>query len=64
MMNVKLTSLHSGREVLLNWDNVNFIMSVKNYSGQEYTEVCFNSKSLEVRETFDEVRQQIRENNS
>ena len=28
-MNVKLTSKHGGREVLLNWNNVNFIMNVK-----------------------------------
>ena len=58
-MNVKLTSKHGGREVLLNWNNVNFIMNVKDYSGREHTEIWFGAKSLEVKETVEEIENHI-----
>ena len=63
-MNVKLTTTSGEREILLNWDNVDYVKSVANHFGDKYTEVHCGPKSLDVKESVEEIETKIKKDNS
>ena len=63
-MNVKLTTASSEKEVLLNWDNVDYIKSVANHFGDKYTEVHCGTKTLDEKESVEEIETKIKRKNS
>ena len=46
---------NSPREVLINWDNVDFVLATNTAYGDPYTEVHCNKQTLDVRETVEEI---------
>ena len=63
-MNVKLTTTSGEREILLNWDNVDYVKSTANHFGDKYTEVHCGPKSLDVKESVEEIETKIKKDNS
>ena len=53
-MNVKLTTTH-GKEVLVNWDNVDYIRETTSHYSEVYTEVHFGKNNLDIRESVEQV---------
>ena len=52
-MNVKLTmNGHSGRKVLVNWDNVDFVLDTTSPYGDNYTEVHCGKQTIDVKESL------------
>ena len=51
MKNITLTINGTGREVMVNWDNVQLAKVTKSPYGDEYVEIHFGDNSLDVKET-------------
>ena len=60
MNNVILTVNNREREVLINWDNVDFASSTKNPYGDEYVEVNFGGNHhIDVTQTLGEIEEKL-----
>jgi len=57
-MNVKLTT-SSGKEVLVNWESVNYVRETTNHFGESYTEIYFGKNNLDVKESVEEVEAKL-----
>ena len=56
MNNIVLMVNNREREVLVNWDNVNFASSMKNPYGDEYVEINFGGNHhLDVSDSIEEI---------
>jgi hypothetical protein len=55
MNTIKLTSVNREREVILNWDNVDYAKNTANNFGEEYTEVYFGRNEVGVKESLEEI---------
>ena len=55
MKNITLTINGSGREVMINWNNVDYAKSVLSPYKEEYVEVNFGEDSIDVKETLQEI---------
>ena len=55
MKNITLTMNSTGREVIVNWDNVDFAKATQSVYGDEYVEVHFGDKYIDIQETLQEV---------
>ena len=47
-------------KILVNWDNVSFIVETKNYFGEQYTEVHCGRQVIEVEETLRKIENAIK----
>lgn len=57
MKNITLTANGSEREVMVNWDNVQFARVSKSPYGDEYIEIHFGKNTLDVKETLQEIHE-------
>ena len=57
MKNITLTINGTGREVMVNWDNVQLAKVTKRPYGDEYVEIHFGDNSLDVKETLQEIHE-------
>ena len=57
MKNITLTINGTGREVMVNWDNVEFAKVTKNPYGDEYVEVHFGDQYIDVKENLQEIHE-------
>ena len=48
-----------GRQVLINWDNVDFINATVNHFGEDYTEVHCGKQTIEVEETLEQIEKEL-----
>jgi|TARA_Y100000310_G_C20625806_1_gene785807 hypothetical protein len=56
MKTVKLTHNQTGKQVVVNWDNVLFAAETANNFGDSYVEVAYpNQTALPVKETIDQI---------
>jgi len=55
MKNIRLTRNGSGREVLVNWSNVDFVNDTVSHFGDGYTEVHCGDSSIDVKESLEEI---------
>jgi hypothetical protein len=55
MKNITLTANHTGREIMVNWDNVDFAKESKSVYGDDYVELHFGKQSVDVKETLEEI---------
>ena len=55
MKNITLIANHTGREVMVNWDNVDFAKESKSVYGDDYVEIHFGKQSVDVKETLEEI---------
>ena len=64
-MTIKLTrnGVEKG-EALVNWNNVLFAKQTASYYGDDYTELQFDDKTLDVKESLDEIDQIILDSNN
>jgi hypothetical protein len=54
MKTVKLKTI-SGKPVLINWNNVDFVTSTSNHFGDNYSEVHCGDQIVDVKETIQEI---------
>ena len=55
-MNVKLTrNGRNGAEVLVNWDNVDFVIDTATAYGDKYAEVHCGKQVIDVKESLGEI---------
>ena len=59
MKNITLTTNSTGREVLVNWGNVEFAKESKSPYGDDYVEIHFGKQSVDVKETLEEVEAKL-----
>ena len=57
MKNITLTVTGTGREVMVNWDNVEFAKETKSPYGDAYVEVHFGDQYVDVKETLQEIHE-------
>lgn len=57
MKNITLTTTSGDREVMVNWDNVQFAKVTKSAYGDEYIEIHFGNNTLDVKETLQEIHE-------
>lgn len=57
MKNITLTVNGTGQEVIVNWNNVNSAKETKSVYGDDYVEISFGNKSLDVKETLQEIHE-------
>lgn len=55
MKNITLTVNHTGREMMVNWDNVDFAKNSKSPYGKDYVEVHFGDQYVDVEETLEQI---------
>ncbi len=60
MKNITLTANNTGREVMVNWDNVDFAKETKSAYGDGYVEVHFGNQYVDVKETLEEINNQLK----
>ena len=62
-MNVKLTrNGRNGGKVLVNWDNVDFVIDTVTPYGDNYAEVHCGKQTIDVMETLEEIETLTNEN--
>ena len=60
MNNIILTVNNREREVLINWDNVNFASSMQNPYGDEYVEINFGGyHNIDVSNSLEEIEEKL-----
>ena len=59
MRNITLTANGSEREVMVNWDNVQFARVSKSPYGDEYIEIHFGNNTLDVKESLQDIEQRL-----
>ena len=57
MKNITLTINNTGREAIVNWNNVDFAKATQSAYGDEYVEVHFGDKYIDVKETLQEIHE-------
>ncbi|MAH51905.1 hypothetical protein CMI37_39170 [Candidatus Pacearchaeota archaeon] len=57
MKNITLTITGTGREVMVNWNNVEFAKVSKSPYGDDYVEVHFGDQHIDVKETLQEIHE-------
>jgi len=57
MKNITLTITGTGREVMVNWNNVEFAKVCKSPYGDDYVEVHFGDQYIDVKETLQEIHE-------
>ena len=45
------------REVMVNWDNVDFAKAISSPYGDEYVEIHLGDKSVDVKETLQQIHE-------
>ena len=56
MKNITLTANNGGeKEVMVNWDNVNFAKETQSAYGDAYVEVHFGDQYIDVKESLEEI---------
>ena len=55
MKNITLTVNHTGREMMVNWDNVDFAKESKSVYGDDYVEVHFGAQYVDIKENLEEI---------
>ena len=60
MRNVTLTTHGSGKEVVVNWDNVYYAKEMSSPYGGEYVEVSFGDDKLDVKESLQDIEQRLK----
>ena len=55
MKSIRLTTNNGEREVLVNWDNVDFAKNTVNHFNDEYTEIYYANQVVGVKETLAEI---------
>ena len=56
MKNITLTTT-GNREVIVNWDNVDFAKHTQSHFGDEYVEIHFGDVTIDVKETLQEIHE-------
>jgi uncharacterized protein YlzI (FlbEa/FlbD family) len=56
MKNITLTTI-AGREVMINWDNVEFAKESTSPYGDAYVEVHFGKQYVDIKETLQEIHE-------
>tara|TARA_B100000586_G_C19803279_1_gene299097 strand:- start:221 stop:415 length:195 start_codon:yes stop_codon:yes gene_type:complete len=60
-MNVKLTrNGRNGAEVLVNWDNVDFVIDTATAYGDKYAEVHCGKQTIDVTETLEQIEKKLK----
>ena len=57
MKNITLTVANTGREVIVNWNSVNYAEARISPYKDEYVEISFGDKSIDVKETLQEIHE-------
>lgn len=57
MKNITLTTNSTGREVIVNWNNVDYAEARISPYKDEYVEISFGDKSVDVKETLQEIHE-------
>lgn len=57
MKNIRLTTNGTGREIMVNWSNVDFAKETKTAYGDEYVEIHFGKQYVDVKETLAQIRE-------
>jgi hypothetical protein len=57
MKNIILTTTGSGKEVIVNWNNVHFAKALASPYKEEYVEIHFRDESIDVKETLQEIHE-------
>tara|TARA_Y100000310_G_scaffold270344_1_gene284112 strand:- start:725 stop:919 length:195 start_codon:yes stop_codon:yes gene_type:complete len=57
MKNITLTTNSTGREVIVNWNNVDYAESRISPYKEEYVEINFGEKSIDVKEALQEIHE-------
>ena len=57
MKNITLTANNTGREVMVNWDRVDYAEARISPYKEEYVEINFGEKHIDVKETLQEVHE-------
>jgi len=57
MKNITLTNTGTGRELIVNWDNVDFAKSTVSQFGDDYVEIHFGDNYVDVKETLQEIHE-------
>ena len=57
MKNITLTLNGAGKEVMVNWDNVDFAKATSNAYKDDYVEIHFGDKYIDVKETLQEIHE-------
>ena len=53
---ITLTHNVSGKDILINWDNILFVAETENNFGEKYTEVAFEQQgAIPVKQTTKEI---------
>ena len=56
MKNITLTTI-TDREIIVNWNNVDYAEARVSPYKDEYVEISFGTKSVDVRETLQEIHE-------
>ena len=59
MRNILLTATSTERDILINWDNVEYAKVTKSPYGDEYVEVHFGDQYVDVKETLQEIDEKL-----
>ena len=58
MITLKLTHNHTDKDVVINWDNVQFVADTESQLGDTYCEVAFEAgNALPVKQTAAEINE-------
>ena len=57
MKNITLTAHSTGKQVIVNWNNVEFAKETSSSYGDEYVEAHFGAQSIDVKETLQEIHE-------
>ena len=57
MKNITLTTHGGKKQVIVNWNNVEFAKATVNPYGDEYVEVHFGKQYIDVEETLQEIHE-------
>ena len=55
MKNITLTVNGTGKEIIVNWNNVEFAKATSSAYGNDYVEIHFGDQWIDVKETLQEI---------
>ena len=59
MKNITLTANSTERQLMVNWDNVDFAKETQSAYGDVYVEVHFGDQYVDVKETLEEIEVEL-----
>ena len=60
MKNIRLTTTHhSGRHLMVNWANVDFVKETTSHFGDKYTQIHCGKQTIDVAETLEQIENKL-----